>query len=56
MPSSRNSSASGIALRPVLKNVGERCSIVTWPHSTEIAGISVAAVAPEPITTTVLPA
>jgi hypothetical protein len=47
---------SGIALRPVRKKVGERCSIVTWPHSAAIAGINVAAVAPEPMTTTFFPA
>ena len=55
-PSSRNSSAIAIALRPVRKKVGERCSIVTCAQSAAIAGISVAAVAPEPITTTFLPA
>jgi hypothetical protein len=53
---SRSSSASGIALRPVRYQVGERCSITTWPQSGAIAGINVAAVAPEPMTTTSLPA
>jgi hypothetical protein len=32
--------------------VGERCSIVTWPAVAAIAGTSVTAVAPLPITTT----
>jgi hypothetical protein len=36
--------------------VGERCSIVTFPASPAIAGTSVTAVAPLPITTTRLPA
>ena len=35
--------------------VGERCSITAFAHLPAIAGISVAAVAPEPITTTVFP-
>ena len=36
--------------------VGERCSIVTWPAPAfAIAGTSVTAVAPEPMTTTFLP-
>ena len=38
------------------KYVGERWSIVTCSHSPAIAGTSVAAVAPEPITSTCLPA
>ena len=37
------------------EKVGERCSIVTWAQSSAMAGMSVAAVAPEPITTTFLP-
>ena len=37
------------------KNVGERCSIVTCAASDAMLGISVAAVAPDPITTTRLP-
>ena len=36
-------------------NVGVRCSIVTCSASPAMAGMSVAAVAPEPITTTFLP-
>jgi len=54
--SSRSSSAMATALRAVRKNVGERCSIVTWAQSVAIAGMSVAAVAPDPMTTTRLPA
>jgi hypothetical protein len=52
----RSVSASSLALRPVMKKVGERCSMVTCAHWPAIAGISVAAVAPEPMTTTRLPA
>ena len=37
--------------------VGERCSIVTWPApESASAGTRVTAVAPEPMTTTFLPA
>jgi hypothetical protein len=43
-----------MALRPVMKNVGERCSIVSWAQASAIAGMMVAAVAPEPMTTTFL--
>ena len=53
--SSRNSSAIWIALRPVRNQVGERCSMVTWRHSSAMAGTIVAAVAPEPMTRTFLP-
>ena len=54
--SSRSVSARSFTLRPLKKKVGERCSIVMWAQSGAIAGISVAAVAPEPITSTRLPA
>src|SRR5262249_1433395 len=37
------------------EKVGERCSIVTCPQASAIPGMMVAAVAPEPITTTCLP-
>ena len=36
--------------------VGERCNMVTWAAVVAIAGTSVTAVAPLPITTTRLPA
>ena len=42
-------------LRPVMKNVGERCSMVTCCAVPAMFGISVAAVAPEPMTTTRFP-
>ncbi len=41
------------AARPRMS--GERCSIVTWAAFSAIAGTSVIAVEPEPITTTRLP-
>jgi len=44
-----------MALRPVRKKVGERCSMVTWAHRPASAGTSVAAVAPEPMTATRFP-
>ena len=46
----------GSMRRQVMMYVGERCSIVMCPASAAIAGISVTAVAPLPITTTRLPA
>ena len=55
MSSWRSVSASSLALRPVMKKVGERCSMVTCAQRSAMAGISVAAVAPEPMTTTFLP-
>jgi hypothetical protein len=48
-------SATTLALRPVTKYVGERCSSVTCSQSPAMAGTSVAAVAPEPMTSTCLP-
>ena len=44
------------ALECVLGLVSLGRGIVTWQQSAAIAGMSVAAVAPEPMTTTVLPA
>jgi hypothetical protein len=49
-------SASVFALRPVMNQVGDRCNMVTCAQRPASAGTSVAAVAPEPITTTRLPA
>ncbi len=55
-PAARSSSASSLRLAPTKKNVGERWSMVTCSQSYAMFGINVAAVAPEPITTTRLPA
>jgi hypothetical protein len=50
--SRRSSSAMSMALRPMRKKVGERWSMVMWAQSGAMAGSTVAAVAPEPMTTT----
>ena len=47
-------SASSLVFGREMKKVGERWSIVTWAQSSAMFGMSVAAVAPEPITTTCL--
>ena len=52
--SSRRWSANRLRFSPVKKYVGERCSTVTCVASSAMAGTSVAAVAPEPITITSL--
>ncbi len=49
-------SASSFTFCPMKKNVGDRCSIVMCSQSSAMAGMSVAAVAPDPMTTTRLPA
>ena len=49
-------SATSFVFGRAMKKVGERWTIVTCSHAGEIAGMSVAAVAPEPMTTTRLPA
>jgi hypothetical protein len=56
VPTSRNNSAISFTLRPDRKYVGERCTMVIRSTSGAIAGISVAAVAPDPMTATFLPA
>jgi hypothetical protein len=48
--------ATSLAFGPVQKYVGDRCRTVTCAHSPAMAGTSVAAVVPEPMTMTVLPA
>ena len=52
----RNTLASGSFAGIETMYVGERCSIVTCAASSASDGMSVTAVAPEPITTTFLPA
>jgi hypothetical protein len=51
----RSVSARSLALRPVRKKVGERCSMVTCAQRRRSPAQRVAAVAPEPITTTACP-
>ena len=55
MSRARSWIASSWVFGTAATNVGVRCSIVTWAAFSAIAGTTVAAVAPLPMTTTRLP-